>query len=164
MIHQAEIQSSPRRDAGSAHGAIEAFHSNKRSRSPRIVPISLWTRPKLSPHSPDLDGTIADRRVLGYITRSARGLHIEFVAIDRARGADGALEKVAFANVVVHADGKAGLALRLKQGADDGRTHYALAGESMPIERLVDFGLNLDKLRSKQRAIHRTEGVAHGLQ
>lgn len=161
MTHSTESQPGATLATVDAHDSVEAFHSNKINRRPGVVPISLWTRPKNGPQSPDLDGTIADRRVVGYITRSARGLHIEFVAVDRGRNGDGSLEKVAFGNVVVHADGKAGLALRLKQGADDGRTHYALAGARMPVERLIDFGLNLEKLHSKQQAIQR--GI-HGIQ
>lgn len=148
MIHQSEISSST--VLGVAEVSIEAFHSNKRSRNPSIVAISLWTTPKLGPRSPDLEGTISDRRVVGYVTRSVRGLHIEFVAVDRDRGAHGALDKIAFGNVVVHADGKPGLALRLKQGEDLGRTHYAQAGAGMRVEQLVKFGLSLERLHSKQ--------------
>lgn len=125
--------------------AIQMFYTQPDSKG---TPVSLWLTVKTKDGSPDLDGTIGDRRVAGYIQRGAKGAFVSFIDSKAGKGADGHYTQVGRANLVLNAAGIPKLAINL-EGVE--ATVWAETSLRAKQDVLVSMGLNLE-LQAQKKA------------
>lgn len=110
--------------------------------------VSLWLNVKTKKSTPDMNGLIGDKRVIGYFRQGPKSGFIAFYDEKAGRQADGNYVHVAMGNVVVNEFGIPKLALRR---ITLNETHWAEVSLSLPVDLQVAGGLNL-QMQTERRA------------
>lgn len=126
---------------------IQAFYTKPDHQG---LPVSLWLNVKTKKGTPDMNGLIGDKRVIGYFRQGPKSGFIAFYDEKAGRQADGNYVHVAMGNVVVNEFGIPKLALRR---ITLNETHWAEVSLSLPVDLQVAGGLNL-QLQAERRARH----------
>lgn len=143
-------------EAAAAAKAVQMFYTRTDSKG---VPVSLWLTVKTKDNSPDLDGTIGDRRVAGYIQHGSKGSFLSLIDSKLGKGENGRYTQVGRANLVLNAAGIPKLAISL-EGVEG--TVWAETSLRANQNVLVSMGLNLEAQATKkaEAAARRAETAA----
>lgn len=135
---------------------IEAFYSPKEQKVPGPK-VSLWIVKKTNPRSPDLDGTIGETRVAGYVQQGPKGKFINFHDSKAPKDAQGHYKHVGTGRVICGNAGIGNLVMSLVGVEGD---QWANSSSKVPEDFMVHLGMDLADRDAKKAAYAASKATA----